>query len=146
MARTSTYLNFNGNTEQAFNFYRTVFKTESTAPIHRMGDMPPGPGMPQLTEAEKQMVMHIELPIVGGHVLMGTDMLESMGHKLNVGNNVHINLEPDTRSEAERLFKALAVGGQVTMELQDMFWGAYFGSLTDQFGVQWMLNCPEPKP
>jgi PhnB protein len=97
--------------------------------------------MPQLTEAEKAMVMHIELAITGGHVLMGTDALESMGHKLTFGNNVHINVEPDTREEAKRLFDALAEGGKVSMPLQDMFWGAYFGSLTDRFGVQWMVNC-----
>jgi PhnB protein len=141
MARTSTYLNFMGNTEAVFNFYRAVFQTEFSAPIHRMGDVPAGPGMPQLTDAEKAMVMHIELPIVGGHVLMGTDALESMGHALNFGNNVHINLEPDTRAEADRLFAALGAGGEVSMPLQDMFWGAYFGSLKDKFGIHWMVNC-----
>jgi PhnB protein len=85
--------------------------------------------------------MHIELPIVGGHLLMGTDTLESMGHTLTVGDNVSINLEPDTREEAKRLFDALAVGGKVTMPLADAFWGAYFGSVTDRYGVQWMVNC-----
>jgi PhnB protein len=145
MARTSTYLNFMGNTEAAFMFYKTVFKTELAAPIHRMGAAPTAPGMPALTEAEKNMVMHIELPIVGGHMLMGTDALESMGHKLTFGNNFSINLEPDTRVESERLFSALAEGGSVGMPLQDMFWGAYFGSVTDKFGVQWMVNCVEAR-
>jgi PhnB protein len=145
MARTSTYLNFMGRTEEAFLFYKSIFKTEFLSPIHRMRDVPAGPGMPALSEAEQNMVMHVELPIVGGHVLMGTDALESMGHTLTFGNNFSINLEPDTRAEAERLFHALAEGGKVGMALQDMFWGAYFGSLTDKFGVQWMVNCAEAK-
>jgi PhnB protein len=141
MARTSTYLNFMGNTEAAFEFYRSVFKTDFNGPIARLGDVPPGPGMPQLSDADKSKVMHIELPIVGGHVLMGTDAIESLGHHLTFGNNVSINLEPDTREEAKRLFDALAEGGKVGMALADMFWGAYFGSLTDKFGVMWMVNC-----
>jgi len=141
MPRVSTYLNFSGTTEAAFTFYKSVFKSEFSGPIQRMGDVPPGPGMPELKPAEKQLVMHVELPILGGHVLMGTDTLESMGHKLNVGNNYHISLEPDTRVDAERLFQALSEGGTVTMPLQDMFWGAYYGSVTDKFGVQWMVNC-----
>jgi len=145
MARTSTYLNFMGKTEAAFVFYKSVFKTEFATPIARMGDVPAGPDLPSLSEAEKKMVMHVELPIVGGHALMGTDALESMGHTLTFGNNVSINLEPDTRAETERLFRALGAGGKVTMDLQDMFWGAYFGTLVDKFGVQWMFNCSEPK-
>ena len=141
MARTSTYLNFMGNTEEAFGFYSKVFQTEISAPIQRMGDVPAGAGMPALTEAEKKMVMHVELPILAGHVLMGTDALESMGHALVFGTNVSISLEPDTRDEAKRLFDQLGAGGKVTMELQDMFWGALFGSVTDKYGVQWMVNC-----
>lgn len=143
MARTSTYLNFMGRTEEAFLFYKSVFKTDFVGPIHRLGSVPAAPGMPQLSDAEKNMIMHIELPIVGGHALMGTDALESMGHTLTFGNNISINLEPDTRQETERLFKALATGGKVQMDLQDMFWGAYFGNLTDKFGVQWMFNCAQ---
>lgn len=141
MARTSTYLNFAGNAEEALSFYRAVFKTDFSAPVQRMRDLPPGPGMPELTEREKNLIMHSELPIVGGHVLMATDTIESMGQKLLVGNNVHINLEPDTRAETKRLFDALAQGGKVTMALQDMFWGGYYGAVTDKFGVQWMVNC-----
>ena len=72
---------------------------------------------------------------------MGTDATESMGLKVNYGNNVHINLEPDSREETKRLYDALSDGGEVTMELQDMFWGDYFGSCTDKFGVRWMFNC-----
>ncbi len=145
MARTTTYLNFNGSTEQAFLFYKSVFKSDFASPIKRMKDVPPGPGMPELSVREKNMVMHVELPITGGHALMGTDALESMGHKVTFGNNVSINLEPDSRDEAQRLFKALGEGGKIEMELQDMFWGALFGTLTDKFGVQWMLNCTAKK-
>ena len=144
MARTSTYLNFTRNTEEAFNFYKTVFGTEFNANrIARFGDIPPTEGMPPMPEEDKNLVMHVELPIVGGHLLMGTDAPESMGFHVNVGNNVHINLEPDTKKETKNLFNALSAGGKVTMELQDMFWGAYFGSCTDKFGVNWMFNCTE---
>lgn len=81
------------------------------------------------------------LPILGGYLLMGSDAPESMGFHVNLGNNMHINLETDTREETDRLFNALADGGNITMPLQDMFWGDYFGSCTDKFGVQWMVNC-----
>jgi PhnB protein len=140
MARVSTYLNFPRNTEEAFLFYKSVFGTEFLGPIMRMGGNP-SDGAPQIAEEDKNLVMNIALPILGGHVLMGTDAPESMGFKLNTGNNIHINLEPDTLEEAERLFAALSEGGKVGMKLEKMFWGAYFGSLTDQFGIQWMINC-----
>ena len=144
MARVNTYLNFIRNTEEAFNFYKSVFGGDFKGGlIARMGDIPPMEGMPPLTEADKNLVMHIELPILGGHMLMGTDAPESMGFKVNFGNNVHISLEPDTRAETKKLFDALSAGGKVTMELQDMFWGDYYGSCTDKFGVQWMFNCTE---
>lgn len=144
MATVSTYLNFVRDTEAAFNFYKSVFGGEFGGQgIMRMGDIPPQEGMPPLADADKNLVMHVELTILGGHAIMGTDAPESMGFKLNKGNNMHINLQPDTRKETKRLFDALAVGGQVTMELQDMFWGDYFGSCTDKFGVQWMFNCNE---
>ena len=94
-----------------------------------------------MTEEDKKGIRHVELPILGGHKLMGTDAPESMGFKLNPGNNMYINLEPDTRKEADRLFNALSAGGRVEMPLQDMFWGGYFGSFVDKYGVQWMMNC-----
>lgn len=141
MARVSTYLNFPRCTEQAFEFYRSVFGGAFNGPIHRFADAPPAPGQPPLAEADRQLVLHVELPILGGHVLMGTDAPQSMGFAVAPGNNVHINLEPDSRAETERLFHALADGGTVQMPLQDMFWGAYFGSLKDRYGVQWMFNC-----
>ena len=94
-----------------------------------------------MPEADKNLVMHVELTLIGGHVLMGTDAPESMGFTVRQGNNVHINLEPDTRAEADRLFTALSVDGEVITPMQEMFWGAYFGSFTDQFGVNWLVNC-----
>lgn len=144
MSTVSTYLNFERNTEAAFNFYKTVFGGEFFGNgIMRMGDVPSQEGMPPLTEEDKNLVMHVELHILGGHSLMGTDAPESMGFKLIKGNNVYINLQPDSRKETKQLFDALSTGGEVTMELQDMFWGDYFGSCTDKFGVQWMFNCSE---
>jgi PhnB protein len=142
MSRVSTYLNFERNTEAAFNFYKSVFGTEFIAPIGRMGDVPSDPNHP-IAETDKNLVMNVQLPILGGHLLMGTDAPESMGFKLITGDNVHINLEPDTLEEAEKLFAALSVNGKVGMPLSKMFWGAHFGSLTDQFGIQWMVNCTE---
>lgn len=142
MARVSTYLNFPRNTEEAFNFYKSVFGGEfSGGGVARFSDIPPAEGMPPIANEDKNLVMHIELPILGGHMLMGTDAPESMGFNVDFGNNVHINLEPDTRAETKKLFDALSAGGKITMELQVMFWGAYFGSCTDKFGVQWMFNC-----
>lgn len=141
MAKVSTYLNFPRTTEAAFTFYKSVFGTEYSAPIGRFRDIPPQPGQPPLSAADLDLVMHVALPILGGHELMGTDAPESMGFKVNMGNNVYISLAPDTRAETKRLFDALAKDGKVEMPLQEMFWGAYYGSLTDKFGVQWMFNC-----
>jgi len=144
MARVSTYLNFPRNTEEVFNFYKSVFGGEfSGGGIFRFSDIPASEEMPPLAEEDKNLIMHIELPIVGGHVLMGTDAPESMGFTVNFGNNVYINLEPDSRAETKRLFDALSDGGEVEMELQDAFWGSYFGSCTDKYGIQWMFNCTE---
>lgn len=141
MARVSTYLNFPKQTEEAFNFYKSVFGGEFVGGIHRFSEIPPQEGQPPLSDADKNLIMHITLPILGGHVLMGTDAPETMGFKVVTGNNVYLNLEPDTRTETKRLFDALSAGGKVVTNLQEMFWGAYYGSCTDKFGVQWMFNC-----
>lgn len=144
MARVNTYLNFPRKTEEAFKFYKSVFGGEfSGGGIARFGDIPPSEGMPKIAEEDKNLIMHIELPITGGHLLMGTDAPESMGFNVTFGNNIHINIEPDTRAETKRLFDALSAGGKITMELQEMFWGAYYGSCTDKYGVQWMFNCAQ---
>lgn len=141
MARVSTYLNFPRNTEEAFNFYKSVFGTEFEGEIDRFGTIPPQEGQPPLAEEDKNLIIHIALPILGGHVLMGTDAPESMGFNVMKGNNMYINLEPDTRTETEKLFNALAEGAKIEMPLEEMFWGGYFGSLTDRFGINWMFNC-----
>jgi PhnB protein len=141
MAQTSTYLNFERSTEEAFTFYKSVFGTEFIGGISRHGDVPVPEGQPGPSEADKQLVINVQLPILGGHLLQGTDAPESLGFKLNQGNNVYICLHPDTRAEADALFAALSAGGNVEQPLQEMFWGDYFGSLVDRFGVQWMINC-----
>ena len=146
MARVSSYLNFPRNTQEAFDFYKSVFGGEfSGNGVAHFRDIPPMEGAPAISDEDKNLVMHIQLDILGGHVLMGTDAPESMGFKVNPGNNVYINLEPDTREETKRFFNALSAGGKIEMELQDMFWGAYYGSCTDKFGVHWMVNCVESK-
>ena len=141
MASTSTYLNFERSTEEAFTFYKSVFGTEFVGGISRHGDVPVPEGQPGPSEEDKQLVINVQLPILGGHLLQGTDAPESMGFTLRQGNNVHICLHPDTRAEADALFEALSAGGNAEMPMQEMFWGDYFGSLVDKFGVQWMINC-----
>lgn len=144
MASVSTYLNFERNTEEVFNFYKSVFGGDySEQGMMRFKDIPPQEGMPPIAKEDLNLVMHVELKILGVHSLMGTDSPESMGFKINKGNNVHINIMLDTRKETKELFDKLSDGGKITMELQDMFWGDYFGSCTDKFGVQWMFNCNE---
>jgi PhnB protein len=143
--RVCTYLNFPGNTEEAFLFYQSVFKTAfAGGGIQRFGDLPADGSQPPVAEAVKKMVLHVELPITGNHVLMGTDAPEEMGFTLTQGNNMHISIEPDTREEAKRVFDELSMDGNVSMPLQDMFFGAYFGEFTDKFGINWMINF-QPK-
>lgn len=141
MASTSTYLSFNKNTEEAFTFYKAIFRTEYMGEIVRMSSVPPPPGQPALAEADKDLIMHMALPILGGHMLMGTDTSAIMGSQLTFGNGMTLNLEPDTRAETDRLFKELSNGGKVSNPLKEEFWGDYFGSCTDRFGVRWMFNC-----
>ena len=143
MSKVSVYLNFPGTTEEAFNFYKKVFRTEFTHEISRFGDIPPSAEMPPLSASEKNKTMHVGLELLGGFELMGSDMPESMEKNLNQGNNVFINLQPDTREETSRLFTALAEGGKILHQLQDTFWGAYYGSCVDKFGTHWSFNCEE---
>lgn len=139
MSKVSIYLNFQGNAETAFNYYKSVFGTEFSAPIFRMKDMPADPNMPKLSDADLNCVMHVALPITGGTEIMGTDMLESMRHKLKIGNNTTINLELDSREEADKLFNALSDGGTDKAPLSEQFWG-YWGCCLDKFGIRWMFN------
>jgi PhnB protein len=141
MSKISTYLNFPGTTEEAFNFYKSVFGGEFIGGIHRFGEVPPAPGVPPISETDKNLVMHVALEIFDGYLIMGTDAPESMGFKLNAGNNVYINIEPDTREEADKIFNSLSVQGKIEMPMQEVFWGAYYGAFKDKYGVQWMVNC-----
>lgn len=145
MATTSIYLNFDRVTEEAFLFYKHVFGTEFAGEIARMKDVPPQEGVPLLAEADKNLVMHVALPILGGTLLMGTDATGSMGFTVHQGNNVYISLHPDSRDEADRLFTTLSEGGVIEMPIQDMFWGDYFGSFVDKYGVRWMVNYSTKK-
>jgi PhnB protein len=143
-SRVTTYLNFPGNAEEAFNFYRSVFGTEFIGKgIQRFGDIPAEAGHPPVADNVKKIVLHVELPILAGHILMATDSPKEMGFNLTQGSNMHICLEPSTRAETKRLFDALSKRGTVSMPLQDMFFGSYFGTCTDRFGINWMFNCTE---
>lgn len=141
MARVSTYLNFPGNTEEAFNFYKSIFNTEFQGEIMRLKDVPQNDTDKPLSEEDKNLIMNVALPILGGHILMGTDATESQGFSVKFGNNSYICLETDSREETDRLFNALSEGGKIEMPLEDMFWGDYFGTCSDKFGVQWMFVC-----
>jgi PhnB protein len=139
MATVNPYLNFNGNTEEAFNFYKSVFGGDFTM-LQRFKETPFGDNM---NEADKDKIMHIALPILQGTILMATDFVESMGQKLAAGNNFSLCISPGSEEEANKFFNALSEGGQVTMPLEKAFWGAFFGMLTDRFGIQWMVNYEE---
>jgi PhnB protein len=139
MASVSIYLNFPGNAEEAFNHYKKVFRTDFSSPVMRFKDLPAGDGAPPIPEADKDKIMHAALPLPGGILLMTTDMLESMGHKLVEGNNFSISLNPDTKEEADRLYKELSDGGTDGVAPHDEFWG-YWGTCKDRFGTRWMFN------
>jgi len=141
MATLNAYLNFPGNTEEAFTFYRSVFGGEFTT-LQRFKDTPQAGNVP---DAEKDMIMHVALPVGNGNTLMPTDALESMGQKLTVGNNLSLMIEAESKDEANRIFKQLSTGANVQMPLEDAFWGTYYGMLTDKFGIQWMVNYTYPE-
>jgi len=136
MPAFNPYLNFNGNTEEAFNFYKSVFGGEFITVI-RFKDTPEAGRVPA---ADKEKIMHVALPIGKGNVLMATDALESMGHKLHTGNNFSISISTESREEADTLYRKLSSGGKIEMPLGDTFWGAYFGMFADKFGIQWMVS------
>ncbi|MFI5154125.1 MAG: VOC family protein [Chitinophagales bacterium] len=141
MKAVNPYLNFNGNTEEAFNFYKSVFGGEFSA-FQKFKDMP---GTEKLSVAEKEKIMHVALPIGKDNMLMASDVIESMRQNIQFGNNFQISLIADSEAEADKVFNGLSSGGKVTMPLAKAFWGAYFGMLTDKYGVQWMINYDYPK-
>ena len=142
MATINSYLTFDGNCEEAFNFYKSVFGGEFPM-VGRFGDMPPAEGMPPLPEDAKNRIMHITLPISEEAILMGSDTMPGV-HEHKNGNNISLSFNTNSREEAERVFHGLSEGGNVTMPLSDTFWGAYFGMWTDKFGINWMVNYDDP--
>ncbi len=140
--KLNTYLNFAGNGEEAFKFYKSAFGGEFRS-VTRFKDMP----MPGMTVPEKDQnkLMHIALPVGKENVLMGSDVLEGFGHKLVMGTNCSISVFPDSKEEADRLFKALAAGGTIQMPISNQPWGDYYGDLKDKFGVGWMIDYTYPK-
>jgi PhnB protein len=141
MAAINPYLNFQGNTEEAFNFYKSVFGGEFAA-VMRFKDMPEAGNV---AAQDQSKIMHIALPIGKGNILMATDMLESMGQKLEEGNNFSISLTADSKAEADKFFNGLSAGGAVEMPMATAPWGSYFGMFKDKFGIRWMASFEEKK-
>lgn len=140
MPTINPYLNFNGNTEEAFQFYKSVFGGEFTM-IQRFKEIPGGPELP--ADAQEK-IMFIGLPIGQNNILMATDAIESMGQILKEGNNHYISIQAESKEEAQHLYNGLSAGGTIEMELGDTFWGAYFGMFMDRYGIQWMVNYDYP--
>ena len=136
------YLNFDGRTEEAFNFYKKVFRGEFMT-FQRVKDAPGGKDAPA---KEQNRIMHVALPIGSETILMGSDTMESMGHKLIMGNNMSISVNAESEKEADQIFNGLSAGGKVTMPMEKAFWGSYFGMATDKFGVQWMVSYDPKRP
>lgn len=142
MTRLHAYLNFAGNAEEAFEFYRSVFGGEFSSVV-RFKDLPiEGVTIPEEDQAK---IMHISLPMGEDDVLMASDTLESLGQELVPGNNVYVSAHPESREEADRIFTALSEGGEVEMPIADQVWGDYYGALKDKFGVMWMVNHAPPR-
>jgi PhnB protein len=135
MIRLDTYLNFNGNTEEVFNYYKKVFNGKFTK-LMRFSDMPGGEKM---SHEDREKILHVALP-VGGNVLMGTDVLDSMNQRIATGDNISISITLDDETEASRIFDALAAEGDIIMPLGKEFWSELFGICRDKFGIQWMIN------
>lgn len=135
MLKLNPYLNFEGKTEEAFNFYKSVFGGEFVA-LQRFSDVP---GMGKLSAEDSNKLMHVSL-MIGDNTLMGTDTLVAMGHTVTMGTNITLSLHPESKEEADRLFAGLQEGGSVEQPMKDEFWGDYFGMLKDKFGIKWMVN------
>ena len=142
MIKLQTYLNFAGNTEKAFNFYKSVFGGEFSSVV-RFRDMPME-GV-EISKEDENKIMHICLPIGKDNLLMANDILESFGQKLIQGNNTYIAVYPKSKEEADRIFNTLSVDGNIEMQISDQPWGDYYGSFKDKFGIQWMVIYTYPK-
>jgi PhnB protein len=141
MKSINPYLNFPGNTEEAFNFYKKIFGGDFIGGINRFKDTPDAD---KLNNSDLEKVMHIALP-VGDNVLMATDALPSMGFTVTFGNNFYLSIEADSKEEAVKLFKELSEGGKIEMPMGDQFLDAYFGMVTDKFKINWMINYTYPQ-
>jgi PhnB protein len=142
MKSINPYLNFSGNTEEAFNFYKKVFGGDFLGGVYRFKDTPEAE---KLNNTDKEKVMHIALPMGNGNMIMATDALKSMGQKLTFGNNFYISIDAESKEEADKLFEGLSEDAVIEVPMRDEFWGAYFGMLTDKFGVQWMISYAYPQ-
>jgi PhnB protein len=135
MAVINPYINFDGNCEEAFNFYKSVFGGEFTD-LNRYNGMPDSS---EMSAADANRIMHVALPIGGGSVLMGSDSPPGMGGEA-IGSNIQISIQTSDDAETDRLYNGLSANGQITMPLDKTFWGARFGMWVDKFGIQWMIN------
>jgi len=134
--KVNPYLNFDGNAEEAFNFYKSVFGGDFIENM-KTGD---APDMEKLPKEERMRTMHISLPLSEDTILMASDTVPSMGHTLKQGNNNYISIHPTSKEEADRLFNGLSKDGTIEMPMEMQFWGDYFGSFIDKFGIYWMIN------
>lgn len=141
MTTVNIYLTFNGNCEEAFNFYKSVFGGEFPY-VGKFKDMPAEGGM-KISPADANKIMHISLPISKETMLMGSDTDSQWAAGFVQGNNFSISINTDTKAEADRLFNTLSKGGKVGMPMASTFWGDYFGMLTDKFGINWMVSFKE---
>lgn len=143
MAAVNPYLIFNGNCEEAFLFYKSVFGGEFMY-IGKFSDMPPSddPNCPPPSEDEANRIMHVSLPIGKDTTLMGSDSTSQSGDVV-IGANISISINTESRAEADKLFNGLSAGGHVIMPMDNTFWGAYFGMFVDKFGINWMVNFDE---
>ena len=143
MATTNTYLNFKGNCEEAFNFYKSVFGGEFNY-VGKFGEMPPQEGY-TMSEEDANKIMHISLPI-GTSILMGSDTGGEWAPTFIQGNNFSISIGAESKAEADKLYDGLSAGGKATMPMAETFWGDYFGMFEDKFGINWMVSYNENGP
>ena len=141
MATINSYINFNGNCEEAFNYYKEVFRGEFSM-LSRFSEMPPQEGM-KLSEADMNKIMHVSMPISKETMLMGSDVGGEWAQELKVGNNITLSITAQSREQADHLFSRLSEGGKITMPLDMTFWGSYFGMCTDKFDINWMISYGE---
>ncbi len=145
MTTVNIYLTFNGNCEEAFNFYKSIFGGDFPY-VGRFSEMPSQGGHTDIVAEDMNKIMHISLPISQETTLMGSDTIAKSREEFKPGNNFSISVSTETTTEADRLFNALATEGQITMPLEKTFWGSYYGMVTDKFGIKWMMNVDLRQP